>query len=178
MLNEMEGNSVFGCLCCFGAFRWCCIGYETLAFHVRGRAQTETFKSGELKETFGLGGGGKNGTKWNCVITNFVICTFIKLVEMITLRRIFFWQRTFRCVVPKIIQGYWKWLLGSQTIHSICNPMWFLSMGLRQGSGLLCSSSSRKYPETEGTNQNRHSNHHRWHATDSLKRTRLSCWCL
>jgi hypothetical protein len=27
-------------------------------------------------------------------------------------------------------------------------------MGLRQGSG-LCSSSSRKYPGTEGTNQNR-----------------------
>ena len=56
-----------------------------------------------------------------------------------------------------------------------CNPMWFLSMGLRQGSG-LCS--SRKYPGTEGTNQNRHWNHHRWHATDSLEGTRLSCWCL
>ena len=28
-------------------------------------------------------------------------------------------------------------------------------MGLRQGSG-LCSSSSRKYPGTEGTNQNHH----------------------
>ena len=27
--------------------------------------------------------------------------------------------------------------------------------GLRQGS-VLCSSSSRKYPGTEGTNQNRH----------------------
>ena len=35
------------------------------------------------------------------------------------------------------------------------NPMWFLSMGLRQGSG-LCSSSSHKYPGTGGTNQNRH----------------------
>ena len=34
-------------------------------------------------------------------------------------------------------------------------------MGLRQGSGLR-SSSSRKYPGTEGTNQNRHLNHHRW----------------
>ena len=31
----------------------------------------------------------------------------------------------------------------------------FSSMGLRQGSGLR-SSSSRKYPGTEGTNQNRH----------------------
>ena len=35
-----------------------------------------------------------------------------------------------------------------------------------------------KYPGTEGTNQNRHWNHHRWHATDSLERTGLSCWCL
>jgi len=41
-------------------------------------------------------------------------------------------------------------------------------MGLRQGSGLLvCSSSSRKYPGTEGTNQNRHWDHHRLHATNS-----------
>jgi len=53
----------------------------------------------------------------------------------------------------------------------------FSSMGLRQGSGLR-SSSSRKYPGTEGTNQNRHWNHHRWHDTDSLERNRLSCWCL
>ena len=51
--------------------------------------------------------------------------------------------------------------------------MLFLSMGLRQGSG-LCSSSFRKYPRTEGTNQNRHWNHHPWHA----EWTRLSCWCL
>jgi len=35
------------------------------------------------------------------------------------------------------------------TSFSRCNPMWFLSMGLRQGSG-LCSS-SRKCPGTEGT---------------------------
>jgi len=41
------------------------------------------------------------------------------------------------------------------TSFSRCNPMRFLSMGLRQRSG-LCSSSSRKYPGTEGTNQNRH----------------------
>ena len=63
------------------------------------------------------------------------------------------------------------------TSFSRCNPLWFLSMGLRQGSG-LCSSSSRKYPGTEGTNQNRHWNHHRRHATNSLERTRLSCWLL
>jgi len=50
-------------------------------------------------------------------------------------------------------------------------------MGLRQGSG-LCSSSSRKYPGAEGTNQNHHWNRHRWHATNSLEQTRLSCWCL
>jgi len=60
---------------------------------------------------------------------------------------------------------------------SRCNPMWFLSMGLRQGSG-LCSSSFRKYPGTEGINQNRNWNHHRWHAANSLERTLLSYWCL
>jgi len=59
------------------------------------------------------------------------------------------------------------------TSFSRCNPMWFPSMGLRQGS-----SSSRTHPGTEGTNQNRHWNHHRWHATNSLERTRISCWCL
>jgi len=48
-------------------------------------------------------------------------------------------------------------------------------MRLFQRSG-LCS--SRKYPGTEGTNQNRYWNHHCWHATDSLERTQLSCWCL
>jgi len=36
----------------------------------------------------------------------------------------------------------------------------------------------RVYPGTEGTNRNRHWNHRRWHATSSLKRTGLSCWCL
>ena len=68
-------------------------------------------------------------------------------------------------------------VLTTATSFSRCNPMWFLSMGLCQGSG-LGSSSSRKYPGTEGTNQNRHWNHHRCHATNSLERSRLSCWCL
>ena len=77
----------------------------------------------------------------------------------------------------RIIQGYYKWMSGSYTVHSRCNPMWFLSVELRQGSGLGASSSC-KYPETEGTNQNRHWNHQRWNATNSLERTRLSCWCL
>jgi len=48
----------------------------------------------------------------------------------------------------------------------------FFLRGLGQGSG-LCSSPSRNYPGTEGTNQNRHWNHHRWHATNSLERTPL-----
>jgi hypothetical protein len=60
--------------------------------------------------------------------------------------------------------------------RSICIFL-FLSTWLREGSGLN-SSSSRKYPGTEGTNQNRHWNHHRWHATNSFERSRLSCWCL
>jgi len=66
-----------------------------------------------------------------------------------------------------IIQGNSKWLSGvltTATLFSRCNPMWFLSMGLHQGSG-LCSSSSRKYHRTEGMNQNCQWNHHRWHAT-------------
>jgi len=68
-------------------------------------------------------------------------------------------------------------VLTTATSFSRCNPMWFLSMGLPQGSG-LCSFSSCKYPGTEGSNQNHHWNHHRWHATNSLEWTRLSCWCL
>jgi len=63
------------------------------------------------------------------------------------------------------------------TSFSRCNLMWFLSMGLRQGSG-LCSSSSRKYPGTEGTNQNRHWNHHLDMLQTVWNETRLSCWCL
>jgi hypothetical protein len=81
------------------------------------------------------------------------------------------------------VQGYQEWLSGWSdatrlaTSFSRCNPMWFISIGLRQGSG-LCFSSSRKYPGSEGRNQNRHWNHHRWHATNNLERSRLSCWCL
>ena len=72
---------------------------------------------------------------------------------------------------------WWSDATHLATSFSRCNPMWFLSMGLHQRSG-LCSSSSRKYPGTEGTNQNHHWNHQRWHATNSLERTRLLCWCL
>jgi len=35
------------------------------------------------------------------------------------------------------------------TSFSRCNPMWFLSTGLRQRPG-LCSSSSHQYPEPKG----------------------------
>jgi len=56
---------------------------------------------------------------------------------------------------------WWSDATRVATSFSRCNPMSFLFMGLRQGSG-ICSSSSRKYPGTEGTNQNRHWNHHRW----------------
>jgi len=48
-------------------------------------------------------------------------------------------------------------------------------------SKIICTVSRdrvRVYPGTEGTNQNRHWNHHRWHATNSSERTRLSCWRL
>jgi hypothetical protein len=59
------------------------------------------------------------------------------------------------CDIYRMIQNDCR---GVATSFSRCNPMWFLSMGLRQGS-CLCSSSSRNYPGTEGTNQNRQRNH-------------------
>jgi len=61
----------------------------------------------------------------------------------------------------EMIVGWWSDATRLATSFSRCNSMWFLSMGLRQGPG-LCSSSSRKYAGTKGTNQNRHWNHHRW----------------
>jgi hypothetical protein len=48
-----------------------------------------------------------------------------------------------------MIVGVLTTCLAQYTSFSRCNPMWFLSMGLRQGSGLY-SSSSRRYPGTEG----------------------------
>jgi hypothetical protein len=47
--------------------------------------------------------------------------------------------------------GLLKLIAGVLTSFSKCNPMWFLSVGLRQESG-LCFSSSRKCHGTEGTN--------------------------
>jgi len=49
------------------------------------------------------------------------------------------------------------------TSFSRCKAIWFLSIGLRQGSGLY-SSSSRKYNGTDGTNQNRH-----WNITADMR---------
>jgi len=43
---------------------------------------------------------------------------------------------------------------------------------IEQHSKFLLHASSRKYPGNKGTNQNRHWNHHRWHATN-MERTRL-----
>jgi len=51
--------------------------------------------------------------------------------------------------------GLFKMVIGVIHNTQLMQPHVILSMGLRQGLG-LCSSSSRKYPGTEGTNQNRH----------------------
>ena len=79
----------------------------------------------------------------------------------------------------RLERGSLRWRRTAVRRRFVC--LHFLNVGqlqlLRQGSG-LCSASPRKYPGTEGTNHNRRWNHHRWHATDSLERTRLSCWCL
>ena len=55
------------------------------------------------------------------------------------------------------------------TSFSRCNPIYGVTSRIRFMFLL--------FPQ-EVTNQNRHSNHHRWHVTDSLERTGLSCWCL
>jgi len=53
------------------------------------------------------------------------------------------------------------------TSFSRCNPMWFISMGLRQESG-LCSSSSPQVSR----------NWRLLYATNSLEQSRLSGGCL
>jgi len=73
------------------------------------------------------------------------------MLEILTLFRVshYLW------LLP-VNTGLFKMIVGVLTCHtqytsfSRCNPMWFLSMGLCQGSG-LCSSSSCKYPGTEGS---------------------------
>jgi len=57
---------------------------------------------------------------------------------------------TSRCIHMNRSTGLFEMIVGvltTATSFSRCNPMWFLSLGLRQGSG-LCSSSSRKVPGT------------------------------
>ena len=66
---------------------------------------------------------------------------------------------------PHLYTGYFEMIVGGLTTRhkleiSVCS--------CTDESRGLCSSSSRKYHGTEGTNQNGHWNHHRWHATDSL----------
>ena len=97
----------------------------------------------------------------------------ISALEIIKWKKAWWTERTTYTGLFEMIVG----VLTTAISFARCNPMWFLSMGLRQRSG-LCSSSSRKYPGTEGTNQNSHWNHHGWHTTNSLERTQLSCWCL
>jgi len=46
---------------------------------------------------------------------------------------------------------WWSVATSLATSFSRCKHMWFLSMRLRQGSG-ICYSSSRKYPRTKDTN--------------------------
>ena len=81
----------------------------------------------------------------------------------------------------KTVQGYSKWLsvykCRATIPHQIREATTIWQFHLK----VVCSVSRYRvgvYPGTEGTNQNCHWNHHRWHATNSLERTRLSCWCL
>ena len=90
--------------------------------------------------------------------------------------------------VPKLgqdtirhIQGYSKWLSGYNCPAAIPHQIRETTTIWQFHSKVVCTVSRdrvRVYPGTEGKNQNRHWNHHRWHATNSLERTRLSCWCL
>ena len=77
-----------------------------------------------------------------------------------------------------IIQGYSKWLSGYNCPAAIPHQIRETTTIWQLHSKVVCTVSRdrvRVYPGTEGTNQNRHWNHHRWHATNSLERTRLSC---
>ena len=75
------------------------------------------------------------------------------------------------------IQGYSKWLSGYNCPPAIPHQIQETTIIWQFHSKLVCTvlrDRVRVYPGTEGTNQNRHWNHHRWHA----ERTRLSCLCL
>jgi len=73
-----------------------------------------------------------------------------------------------------MIQGNSKWLSGYSCPVAIMHQIRETTTIWQFHSKIVCTVSKgrvRVYPE--GTKQNRHWNHHRWHA----KRTRLSCWC-
>ena len=64
---------------------------------------------------------------------------------------------------------------GNSTPNSETTTIWQFN------SKVVCTVSRdrvRVYPGTEGTNQTRHWNHHRWHVTNSLERNPWSSWCL
>ena len=127
------------------------------------------------------------------ILKNLYGYSSLKILPVVMFNMAWVWK-VFALEHLHIHQFDWAWdlytelfemivgVLRTATLFSRCNPMRFLSMGLRHGSNLCssssCSSSSRKYPRTQGVNQNRHWNHHRWHATNSFGTTRLSCWCL
>jgi len=74
----------------------------------------------------------------------FIACFFTAYKSLVNLKT-FKWVLT--CDSTTGNTGLFEkivWVLTTATSFSRCNPMWFLSMGLRQGSG-LCFSSSRKY---------------------------------
>jgi len=75
------------------------------------------------------------------------------------------------------VQGYSKWLSGYNFPAAIPHQIRETTTIWKFHSKVVCTVSRarvRVYPGTEGTNQNCHWNHHRWHATNSLERTRLS----
>jgi len=79
------------------------------------------------------------------------------------------------------IQGYSKWLSGYNSPAAIPHQIRETTTIWQFHSKVVRTVSRDRvyvYPGTEGTNQNRHWNHHRWHVTNSLEGTRLSCWCL
>jgi len=78
-------------------------------------------------------------------------------------------------------QSYSKWLSGYNYPAAIPHQIRETTTIWQFHSKVVCKVSRyrvRLFPGIEGTNQNRHWSHHRWHATNSLERTRLSCWCL
>ena len=77
------------------------------------------------------------------------------------------------------LQCYSKWLSGYSCAATIPCQIWGTTTIWQSQPKVVYTVSRdrvRVYPGTEGTNQNRHWNHNRWHATNSLERTRLSCW--